>query len=170
MRRKNRSILLNKINPEMTCAEIGVWKGDFSNDILQKNPKKLFLIDPWVHQNYEGRWYAIQQAEMNEIYNNVCTRFSKFDNVEILRNYSTEVKLNQKLDWVYIDGNHSYEAVLEDLNFYFNYLKDGGFLCGDDYNWTDKHCPIGPRKAVNDFCENKNLNFDVFGEQFIIFG
>jgi hypothetical protein len=34
--------------PSGVCAEIGVWKGEFSAQILKvARPSKLHLIDPW---------------------------------------------------------------------------------------------------------------------------
>jgi tRNA G46 methylase TrmB len=29
------------------CAEIGVAHGDYSAEILKRNPSKLVLVDPW---------------------------------------------------------------------------------------------------------------------------
>ena len=40
------------------------------------------------------------------------------------------------LDYVYIDGEHSYEAVTRDLASYFPKVRPGGHLIGDDYGWT----------------------------------
>ena len=52
------------------------------------------------------------------------------------------------VDVVYIDGDHSYQGAMNDIEIYFNKLKIGGFLCGHDYNSTSWP---GVYSAVNDF-------------------
>ena len=39
-----------------------------------------------------------------------------------------------ELDFVYIDGDHRREAVEKDISLYYPKVKDGGLLCGHDYN------------------------------------
>ena len=36
---RNRNSVLNLIQEDSKCAEIGVWKGEFSQEILKRNPK-----------------------------------------------------------------------------------------------------------------------------------
>jgi len=66
-------------------------------------------------------------------------------------------------DWVYIDGNHSYENVLEDLRHYLPFVKTGGLLCGDDYgsNDSDPYSNGGPERAVREFTEETGLEAEI---------
>ena len=41
------------------------------------------------------------------------------------------------LDWIYIDGNHSYEQCIKDLKNALNIVKPGVLIIGDDYGWSD---------------------------------
>lgn len=160
---------LKKINENDICAEIGVWKGDFSSQILKHNPSELHLIDPWIHQDYKKMWYSIEQEKMDVIYSNVCKRFEIDSRVKIHRKFSTDVTFHKEyFDWVYIDGNHTYPMVLKDLEFYFPLVKPGGFLCGDDYGWTSVDCNLGPKPAVDQFVKKYNLNLEVDDDQFVI--
>ena len=53
---------------------------------------------------------------------------------------------------LFIDGNHNFQAVLNDFNKFFKYVKKGGFIVFDDL-----HQP-GPSKVFNKICkENKNI-------------
>ena len=56
----SRRRLLDRMPQGGVCAEIGVWKGDFSDLILRyANPKSLHLIDPWLFQpQYTERMYG----------------------------------------------------------------------------------------------------------------
>ena len=151
------------------CVEVGVWKGDFSKKILSKKPKELHLVDPWVHQNYKDRWYSAGQEKMDEIFKEVMVSVGRRSNVIIHRAYSTDVVFpNKYFDWVYIDANHSYEAVLSDLSFYYPLIKPGGFLCGDDYGWTDEDCPDGPKREVDEFAEDMGLEKIIKNRQFTL--
>ena len=52
------------------------------------------------------------------------------------------------LDWIYIDGDHSYEAVKADLKAAMQAVKRGGFICGDDMQtsqwWGDGRISSSP--------------------------
>jgi len=56
------------------------------------------------------------------------------------------------LDFVYIDGDHSYENVKLDLNLWYPKLKLYGVLGGDDYGHISGR---GVVKAVNEFSFEK---------------
>ena len=60
------------------------------------------------------------------------------------------------LDAVFIDGDHSYEAVIQDLPFWWKKLKTGGWLLGDDY----ASCCPGTTKAVDEFTSINNLKIE----------
>jgi predicted O-methyltransferase YrrM len=60
-------------------------------------------------------------------------------------------------DMIYIDADHSYEGVYNDLKISYTKLKTGGILCGHDYNIT-----LYPQivAAVGDFCKEYNLKIN----------
>lgn len=160
-----RNYLLSQMPKNGVCAEIGSWKGDFTQKILQKtSPKKITLVDPYMYvADYENAWYGGSkgsQAMMDEIHDSVAERFKsqiQAGQVEIKRSPSKEGLLSfedESLDWVYIDGDHTYEFVVEDLKASWGKVKVGGFITGDDYHdhgwWKD-----GVMKAVDEFIEEK---------------
>ncbi len=127
--------------------EIGVWKGEFSGQILKvAEPKTLHLVDPWLVSGASDRtseaWYGadrITQAAMDEIHDQVAKRFIREranGQVEIHR---TDAKKAlgamepESVDYVYVDGDHSYEGVSSDLAEALRVTKVGGFICCDDY-------------------------------------
>lgn len=164
-----RKIIIDLIEEGFVCAEIGVWRGNFSEQILEKKPSKFHLIDPWKSQDYKERWYSIEQEKMDKIYQSNVDKYGNLDNVMIHRAFSTDVEFPKEyFDFVYIDGNHSYEFVLKDLEHYYKFMKKESFLTGDDYGWTDADCKEGPAKAVKEFCQKHNLIYKVINNQFII--
>jgi hypothetical protein len=167
---------LKYITNESVCVEIGVWKGDFSKQILNMNPKKLILIDPWEFQpKFAARMYggsvAKNQKDMDNIYHKVMLEIGNESNVEIMRGKSNSVYLSiedNTIDWVYIDGNHEYDFVLEDLGNYYSKVKKGGFITGDDYTWRNPRRQLTVKNAVTDFTRQMGLSVEIFGGQFII--
>lgn len=57
---------------------------------------------------------------------------------------------------IFIDADHSYEAIKRDLNYLWPALKDTGLFCGHDYDKDVK-------KAVDEFAQEQGL--DVYQEQ-----
>ena len=120
-------------------------RGDFSASLLRHtNPQCLHLIDPWAfEENQPLAWYgglaARSQADMDAIYERVTVRFEQeiaAGRVVIDRVPSTEAlgRLpDSGLDWIYIDGNHLYEFVRDDLAAALPKLRPGGYLACDDY-------------------------------------
>ena len=173
--------LLSLVPRGSVCAEIGVWKGDLSAWILKPvEPVKLHLIDPWRFEpspEYRRAWYggsvATSQVDMDRIHDSVVRRFGPEvadGRVEIYRATSMEAAPrfeDGSLDWIYIDGNHRYEFVRDDLEAYERKVKEGGLITGDDYTrpgwWED-----GVRRAVDQFVAERGWGMSMAGNKFVI--
>jgi len=123
-------------------AEIGVWTGKFTRQILAiVQPKEYHLIDPWEFMpQYPNRWYggssATSQKGMNKIFASIMKEFSGIPGITIHRLKAAKAadRLPQEhFDWVYIDGDHSYKEVKRDIQHYYPLIKPDGLLCGDDW-------------------------------------
>jgi len=153
-----------------TGVEVGVWKGDFSAMLLRLNrPESLFLVDPWAHADgYERAMYGRRaQPVMDEIYESVVQRFAGRQQVVVRRESSSDAVANLgQLDWAYIDGDHTYEAVKADLEAYGRLVRPGGVMAGDDYAgkaWWNG----GVRQAVQEYGEAVGCPAQIFGNQFL---
>lgn len=137
-----------------TGSEIGVARGHHSAHLLEAHPGlKWFSIDPWRHFEigYEDP-ANMPQPEFDKLYKNVCTLLQPFgDRSVILRNTSEEASPmfdEGTLDMVFIDANHSYEAVGEDLRYWWGAVKPGGIFAGHDYGHPNFP---GVQQAVDEF-------------------
>jgi predicted O-methyltransferase YrrM len=67
---------------------------------------------------------------------------------------------NSHFDMIYIDADHSYEAVAKDLKLSFKKIKDGGYIMGHDYEMnrskTKNEYGFGVDRAVDEFCDEKH--------------
>lgn len=181
MNYQDRSFLMNLYPLQSTGAEIGVWEGVFAKELMYSNPpKKMYLIDPFLYiEEYSQSAYGnknMSQKIMNEKFQMLKKKFKneiKHGIVEVLRKKSDEA-LNDiedaSLDWVYIDGNHSYDYALNDLKSFYKKVKQGGLITGDDYGtigWWNK----GVTKAVDTFLTLKEYKTELFmikNKQYII--
>lgn len=173
-RRTPRGDLLASLPKGGVCAEIGTWRGNFAAEILGiKQPERIYLVDPWRFMDrFPGRWYggadAKNQSDMDEIAAAVERRFSGDDRVLVRRMTSGEffeAHQAERFDWVYIDGDHSEEAVYADLSAAWPLIRPGGILSGDDYYWTEAgRRPVAA--AVERFKSDVGLEPDLLAGQF----
>jgi hypothetical protein len=172
-----REMLLRRMPKNGVCVEIGVWKGDFSERILQiTRPTELHLVDPWAFQpQFPKRMYsgnlAASQDDMDAIYAGVQQRFAEIRAVRIHRRFSSdllEILQGRQLDWVYIDGNHSRAFVRQDLDLCWQCLRRGGYITGDDYAWRDLDGSCGVREAIDEFAAEHRLGIELIGGQYLM--
>lgn len=118
-------------------AEIGVDSGETSKFLLSACPlERYLLVDPCLNIN----------------------DFSSYDQsiIEMHPRKSAEVVKNIKdgsLDLVFIDGDHSYDAVKHDIMEWGKKVRNGGLLCGHDYSHTHE----GVIRAVDELIGKKNF-------------
>lgn len=173
-----RNWVLDAIPPGAACAEIGVWKGDFSSQILRlARPAELHLIDPWIFDGqFPTRWYggaiARNQGDMDATYEGVVRRLGTRPDVKVHRLRSLDAAqlfADRSLDWVYIDGDHSTAAVEADIRAWFPRIKAGGALVGDDYDWEDESRLKSVQAAVELACAALDVQPErISGGQYLI--
>ena len=161
-----RNKILNRKN--IIGAEIGVYRGDYSEQILKHfNENKMslnfFLIDQWIS---DEKFNEYDSQNLEAAFKHVKKRFNNNKNITILKKSSLEASkefTDEYFDFVYIDANHDYEFVLQDLNLWFPKIKKKGVIFGDDYNR-----PYGVHKAIAEFSFEKKLtvHFSDNGNQY----
>lgn len=144
-----RKDLLEMLPKNSICAELGVKIGDFSREIMDiTEPKEIRLVDIWEKPN-----------TFHTFLGNIIP-YIKMDktNIKFLRSdthfaYASGFLPLKYFDWVYVDANHSYRSVIEDLTISYDITKDGGYIAGDDYD-TKEYPEVV--KAVNYFIDEYN--------------
>ena len=141
-----------------------------------KGCKKLYLIDIWDSYNdYHEKWSENNITQKTNYLNcleNVKEYKNKYEIIKDFSKNSSKLFLEESIDFIYIDANHSYEYVKEDLNLWYPKLKKGGLFAGDDYTLKDIDyifdSNFGVKKAVDEFCfkNKKNASIDINGDWF----
>ena len=171
--REDLPFLLNKLNLTGMGVEVGVQKGEFSAHILKYwQGKKLYLVDTWREiKGYKDIANLDHNGHLDCMAKTFMATYPYFERATIIRELSTEAaKLFQdnSLDFIYIDANHAYDAVKEDINVWYPKVKTGGLLCGHDYvnsSFEQNKCAeFGVKSAVDEFAQEQALQVQVVWE------
>jgi len=128
-------------------AEIGVYRGDFAREVLQRceSLTKYYMVDPWRHLSDWNKPANQEDAVLEGYFRETKdkTDFAAGKRI-ILRGKTTEV-IDQipdgELDFAYVDADHSLKGIAIDLIRVYPKIREGGFLGGDDFTrsiWEHK--------------------------------
>jgi len=146
--------LVGKTN--LIGVEIGVDSGlNAVNILTHLDIKKLYLIDPWVHYGgMSGHGAMSPEDAVEKCYEHTVKITEQFkDKVVIIRDFSSDVvgDIPNNLNFVYIDGNHRFEYVLQDIENYLPKITSNGQIAGHDF----KSGELGVVNAVKELFGNK---------------
>lgn len=128
--------------------EVGVDHGMFSEVLLRRSGLEvLYSVDSWANE--------VGLARVNE----VAERLRRFGPRSRIRQCtSAEFAASMipgQADFVYLDADHSYESVVEDIAMYWPIVRSGGCLAGHDYG--ERRHKRGVLNAVNEFVAREGL-------------
>lgn len=156
IRRPMIKYVSQNLDDDLIAVEIGSFEGENAKNMLLHLPiKHLYLIDPYLH--YSG--YRHSSGEnIPKAFDIAQKRLSKFkDKITFIKKLSEQAvdDVADKLDFVYIDGNHNYKYVKKDIQLYYPKLKKGSIIGGHDI-WG-----AGVQKAVIEFSKQNDLEVHV---------
>jgi len=140
---------LNEQKPtlEMKMVEIGSYAGE-STTMFGNNFNKVISIDPFLN-DYDLSDITCHYMYLTDVYNTFLNNIESYDNIVHIRKTSDEAVFeipNDFVDFVYIDGLHTYEQVKKDIANYLPKIKNGGFIGGHDYHSNHQ----GVMDAINE--------------------
>lgn len=148
-----------------TGVEVGSKSGGFAAEIMKDwSGRLLFMIDPWEPQDPSVYRERQDWTNFEDCFKECLKLDYKYTpRVSLLKAYSPAIASkfrDGELDFCYIDGNHSYEAAMADMNAWYPKVKMGGLFCGHDcYNDTawPSHCEV--QKALEEWMSDKGVNY-----------
>jgi predicted O-methyltransferase YrrM len=165
-------IIRRHLEPK-SIVEIGCYRGDGAARLLAEFPNaEVYMVDPWCAAEPDSTYAKtgdgcakLTQDEQDANFAAAleAVKFAE-DRVFICRVTSEEaaslgITGMAKFSVVIIDGDHSYEAVKQDAEMWWELLENGGLLCLHDHG----HRRFGVSRAAEEFAAAKGLTLNVEG-------
>ena len=165
---RNTCDLLEKINGK-DFSYIGVDLFGSDQSEIKDEIKPTFLKDQRFSNPLKNIYYNyILRENLNSI-ESVSKLLKKYSsNIKLIAGDTNKVlkEINfQNIDFVFLDGGHSYQTVINDLTMLYENMKGKRkvILC-DDYG-NESYIPE-VEKAINDFTKQKNLKLNLIEDRF----
>ena len=120
----------------------------FSNPFKTIYYKYIIRLDPYSKESVE----KLLSKHKNNI------NIIKGNSNKILKEISLD-----KFDYVFLDGGHKYETVMNDLQNLTQVVNNNGIILCDDYNLS--YAP-GVKKAIDEYINEKNFNLKILNSRF----
>lgn len=141
---------IRRLGDNVTGIEIGTCRAESTAYLLAECPNiaKIHTVDPYMA--YDD-WVGNINQEIVDKFMMIAQENLKpyGDRFEMVRWTSAEAAAKfepESVDFIFVDGDHSYDATLADCKAYYPLLKKSGFFCGHDYSSIE-----AVSRAVNDF-------------------
>jgi hypothetical protein len=168
-------------------VEVGSFKGKFARTILEKWEGVLYMVDPWYElEDYNDMSnIGLNQDAYLEAMRSINDFRDRAYMLRCLSKQAVDLFPDESLDFVYIDGNHEYSYVVQDIKLWCPKVKKGGIVAGHDYldiDWYDHEYSeknknkymwgdgqhfigvFGVNPAVDEFCKENNIEFSLTEE------
>ena len=147
-----------------------IHKEDFKYiglDLFEKSDENLLEVIPSTDfknpfKKIYFKYIKRQDPYSMESVNDLLKKFKK--NIHLIKGNSNKVlkKINmKKIDYVFIDGGHEYNTVINDLNNCKEVIDLNGTVLCDDYNLSSAP---GVRKAIDEFVQNNKYKCEIICE------
>jgi|GEM_PF-751069 len=127
--------------PRATIVSVDTWEGSIEHKTQERYQKLL----PRLFETFQARCWDYRERI-------TPLRMNSLDGLRRVADAGLEP------DLVYVDAEHTYEAVSAELRL-ARELFPHALLCGDDYDWS------GVRRAVDEFAASAGLVVDRSGER-----
>lgn len=165
-------------------VEVGTWKGASVCHMAKLSDKlglgtQFICIDTWLGSN-DTLWLNAEYRKWLMLRGGYPSMFRQF--IKNIHDQGCEKKifplpmtsscgyyllkrLNIVADLIYIDAGHEDPEVYADVSMYYNLLRPGGIMLGDDYTqgWS------GVVSAVNRFAAEQKLMLTCSGGKFMFY-
>lgn len=141
-------------------AEIGTCYGYYSEVLCQKiSNLNLITVDNWDNPGNRAR----ERKMKISCEESARKRLAPYPNVTVIKKNSIDAAkevTDNSLDFVFIDADHTYNAVKEDLKAWVPKVRVGGIVAGHDY-YIFRSGNRGVVQAVDEFIKNSDYKLKI---------
>lgn len=129
-------------------AEVGVFSGKMSRELLGRGNISLYMVDSWLAMPKYRISQEQQDANRDKAYEiaKCGGRVLCMDSVEASKSVT-----DGSLDFVFLDADHSYRGVCRDIEAWYPKLKTDGLMSGHDYANKGEPCGMEVKRAVDEW-------------------
>lgn len=130
--------LVNQHRPKQ-CVELGSWMGASAIPVARSIKRwrgTLACVDTWSGEINQAPGSAPGQPWMLVSCARNIISAGLGASVRLVPATTAEAAecWTQRIDYLYVDADHSYESVLADLRAWWPHVRVGGLIVGDDYH------------------------------------
>jgi len=117
-------------------AELGVWYGKTYFRLLEECPDLTLIgVDNWDPRYPHFAHHKDQTENRAEVYGKKAPYGGRSIILEMEMSKAAETIADSSLDFVFVDGDHTYEGCRTDILRWLPKIKDSGWIMGHDYLW-----------------------------------
>lgn len=141
-------------------VEVGVRDGGYSETLMKTIPDLLLYgVDPYEpHQGYRDH---VRKSTFEAFEQEAHDKLDKYPGYHFIRDYSDAAVddfADNSLDFVYIDGDHSFYNATQDIELWSKKVRPGGIISGDDYFKHKGDARIHVYQVVNGYTDAWRIN------------
>jgi methyltransferase family protein len=149
--------LISELPANARFLEMGVFYGRGLVYLAKKSNFEVYGVDQFIRTEMP---YHTDDVTTDTEFHEACLRslikcdaLKRTTLIHLPSERAVTLFDDHYFDCVYLDGNHSYEAIANDISLWKPKVKHGGILSGDDYiqPWG------GVIKAVDELLEDRHL-------------
>ena len=137
--------------------EFGCYQGRSTRALADNTNGVVFAVDPWGLPYFNDDGSQAKWIDTENSFESFAANLK--DHIETgrvvpIHDYSWAFTSSKKFDLIFIDGDHRYEQVKDDINLALRYISPNGVIAGHDYGRPDWP---GVKKAVDEMFPNVDV-------------
>ncbi|KHN73095.1 hypothetical protein Tcan_14761 [Toxocara canis] len=155
----------------LRIIEVGAYKGNFTNDMAISCRRfniacAIIAIDTWQYNSWMRGYGDPENGNDTLFFNEYLSNIVYYNNSQIVAPYRISTRgayvalkcAGVKADLIYVDADHTFKAVYDDMNMYYDLLADNGVMFGDDLWFPEV------KRAVDAFSKLRKGNLIDLGQ------
>jgi len=156
--------ILKRVGIGACGVEVGVFRGVLSRYLVRNGVSRLFMVDNWLPESRQPKHYketrdycsglTRDEAEANrqQALGVAAQSGGRAKLIQLSSVDAAALFNDRSMDFVFLDGDHSYAGVKADLAAWVPKVKIGGWICGHDYaNALPQYDFSGVDRAVDEW-------------------